>query len=853
MRYCQAYPFSIVPPLDRFKLASRKASPAYTERTIYRPLVLLAPAITLGVITDAVFNFSMVVWLVAFVILIACWGLLWCQQRERIASGTLLFAVLVLGGMLHHVHWNLYRSTELSRGLSADKQPVALQGMVLDYPRFLPARPPGSAFEFEQPNQWKVPFRIRQIRNGATWEAASGDTEIYVSGDELDVRPGQSILVFAQATCSEGALNPGEFDFANWARANRRRTFLRSGFPECLKSTGMTPQRSPWDPIRLSRQYVSRVLVAAIPPGLDGLAETIFLGRRERLADETDEAFRQTGTVHLLALSGLHLGILAIFAYWLLRFLPGPVWLPAVCLLLMTVAYVVLVDARPPIVRASILVGAFCVGMILYRRHMFWNSLAAAWILVICWSPTEIFQAGTQLSFIAVASLAWLSGFQAMIKKPDPLKDLIEQTRPWPVKCWRRVVRGFGSMFVASLIVWLVTLPLVLFHFHAASPWTIVLSPILIIPMSIALAGTLMLLVASLAMPMLTPYISWVVSVPLWGMQETVTWTQQHAGFTLWSAGPPAWWVIGFYAVAATVGWLMITHRVPVRWSTAVVAAWLTVGFVWGTTQAIESNTRDDLVCTFVSVGHGTCVLVELPEGRNLLYDCGRLGSPKRACESLSAVLWSKGIQHLDAVIISHDDADHYNGLPEVLERFSVGAVYCSELMEKIPSDLVSSLLDDIRRRGIPLRSLSAGRSLSAHPDVEVTILHPTRKGVLGRDNANSLVLLIEYQGRRILLPGDLESPGTESVIVERPIDCDVVMAPHHGSRHSHADSFYQWCQPEWIVVSSGSRDILGPVIAKPGEPVWLNTAASGRIEIRLSADGGPPKVTSWRESHRRR
>jgi len=828
-------------------LAARQTPQATSERTIYRPLVLLAPAITLGVIADAAFDFSLSTWLVAFAGLWLLWAMLWCQGREHFASVCLLLTVAVFGGGMHHGHWNLYRSTELSRGLSADKQPVALQGTVSDYPRFLPARPPRSAFEFELPNQWKVPFRIHHVRSGSDWQAASGETEVYVSGDEIHVHPGQSIVVFAQATCAEEALNPGEFDFANWARGNRQRTLLRSGYPECLQPIDAPTRWSPGDWIREARHDVSDKLAASIPPGLEGLAETIFLGRRERLADATDEAFRQTGTVHLLALSGLHLAILAMAAYGLLRFLPGPAWLPAACLLVLTLSYVVLVDARPPIVRASILVVSFCVAMILFRRSMFWNTLAGAWILVVCWRPAEIFQAGTQLSFVAVASLAWLSGYVAVVKKVDPLQNLIDVTRPWPVKTWRLVLRWFGGMFVASLVVWLVTLPLVLFHFHAASPWTIVLSPILILPMGVALAGTLLLLATSVAFPIATPWVSLLVSWPLWGMQEVVSLTQQHVGLTFWSAGPPGWWVIGFYLIAATTAWWMVTRRLSLSRGAAVVGVWVTVGFLWGTAHMVESSTRDDLRCTFVSVGHGTCALVELPEGRNLLYDCGRLGSPKRACQSLSAVLWNKGISHLDAVIISHDDADHYNGLGEVLERFSVGAVYCSDLMEKIPSDLGASLLEDVRRRKIPLRTLSAGRSLNAHPDVGLTILHPTRKGVLGRDNANSLVLLIEYQQRRILLPGDLESPGTEAVINEQPIDCDVVMAPHHGSRHSQADTFYQWCQPEWIIVSSGSRDILGPADARPGDPVWLNTAASGMIEVRLSAHGHPPEVTSWR------
>lgn len=823
------------------------------ERVLYRPLLGVAVGLSAGVGADAFFDLPLAAWFVGFWLLLASWLALWQRRRERWSGLLLILATLGLGGMWHHVYWNLYPASELSLALKAEKQPIALEGVVADYPRFVPAQPVTSPYEFELPNQWKVPFRITHVRNGTRWETASGLTEVFVAADQLAIEPGESIRLFAQANRPQPALNEGEFDFAAWSRGRRRRIFLRAGFAECLVPTGEPRAWTAWQLVQSARQWVGTTLAAAVPPQQQGLAETIFLGRRERLEDSTDDAFKQTGTVHLLALSGLHLGILALLAHQALRWIPAPVWFPGLALLLLTLGYVLLVDARPPIIRAAILVGMVCAGIILYRRHDFWNALTLAWIGVVFYNPVELFQAGTQLSFVAVATLAWLAGVQQQLRTTDPLTKLIAQTRPWPIKLQRSLVRWIGVAVLASFVVWLVTLPLVLYHFHQASPWTILLSPILSLIMMFALLGILLLLPVAMLAPAAATNISPWATLPLDGLQQIVTLTQQHAGFTYWSPGPALWWVIGFYAVGAALATLLICRRMPMRWGVAGLGIWLVIGFGYGIVQAERARLRDDLVCTFVSVGHGTCVLVELPGGQNLLYDCGRLGSPRRAAESLSAVLWQKGIGHLDGVIVSHDDADHYNGLPAILDRFSVGTVYCWEFVQRDPSPLIAKLLEDIHRRGIPVGTLSAGKHLRTGAEVQLVVLHPTRRGVLGRDNANSIVLLLEYAGRRILLPGDLESPGTDAVIAEQPLDCDVVMAPHHGSRHSSPADFYAWCQPEWIVVSSGNAEIEVSADrqdgGEKGGEKWLCTAAHGLVEVRLTSDGGPPAVIPVRDT----
>ena len=120
--------------------------------------------------------------------------------------------------------------------------------------------------------------------------------------------------------------------------------------------------------------------------------------------------------------------------------------------------------------------------------------------------------------------------------------------------------------------------------------------------------------------------------------------------------------------------------------------------------------------------------------------------------------------------------------------------------------------------------------------DANVTfeVHHPSREGLMARDNANSLLLAVEFAGRRILLPGDLESPGIEQVIADPPLDCDVLLAPHHGSPLSDPPGFAAWCTPEWVVFSGGDRDrtTLSQHSYQRAGAVVRHTAASGAVSF---------------------
>ncbi|QDU31793.1 ComEC family competence protein [Anatilimnocola aggregata] len=273
----------------------------------------------------------------------------------------------------------------------------------------------------------------------------------------------------------------------------------------------------------------------------------------------------------------------------------------------------------------------------------------------------------------------------------------------------------------------------------------------------------------------------------LWAIEYCIAQGQRPWGNHVWSPPPPWWWVAVFYTVF--LAWAFLPQWKSRRfWGMTLLISWFAAGLFLSTSPLpnLGTNEQAGLRCTFVAVGHGTSVLVETSDGRNLLYDAGKLGSPVGAARPISALLWSRGITRLDSIVISHADADHFNAVPDLLQRYQVGEILVSPFMfERLDQPAVRTLKDVIDKSQVPVRTITSSDRLQLGDDVDVEILHPTPQGVIGSDNAHSLVVLLQYAGRKVLLPGDLESPGLDHVLAELPIDCDIVMTPHHGSKRS--------------------------------------------------------------------
>jgi competence protein ComEC len=208
------------------------------------------------------------------------------------------------------------------------------------------------------------------------------------------------------------------------------------------------------------------------------------------------------------------------------------------------------------------------------------------------------------------------------------------------------------------------------------------------------------------------------------------------------------------------------------RWALLAGLAWLCVGLA----GAWLRPTSNELRCTFLAVGHGGCTVLELPDGRTLLYDVGTISGPDVARRQVAPYLWHRGIRRIDEIFLSHADTDHFNGVRDLLQRFAVGQISCTPTFAAKKNCPVSETLKAIRRHGVPLRIVRAGDILSAG-GVTIHVLHPPRRGPDGKENFRSLVLLVEHAGHRILLTGDLEGPGMKRVQGLPPPRADVLVS----------------------------------------------------------------------------
>lgn len=809
-----------------------------------QPLVYVAAAMATGIVTDRYVPLPFGIWLAVAVGALATWFVLTRRIAwfVRVATVGLLLTVAACGGLRHHLHWRLFAANEIGRFAREQPQPVCLEAVARTTPRRRPAPPPDPLRSIAQSPHTVLRVEVCAIRDGGEWRTADGLATMTVDGTLLGVQAGDRLRLVGLLQAPPPPGNPGEFDFARYRRGDRELAAIRVDHPDCVQVVETAAAFSPGRGLGKLRQAGDRLLWGTLSHDRAGLASAVLLGAREQLDDELEDQFLVTGTVHILSISGLHVGILAYVLFKLLRtgLLPRGPALAAVALC--TLGYTLLTDAEPPAVRATVLVGAVCAATYFGRAALGLNSLALAAIVVLAINPADLFRTGTQLSFLSVAALIAVGRWWQERPQEDALTRLIRVTRPIPVRAARAVSGWVAALALAGAMIWVVTSPLVVHQFSVVSLSGLVLNIVLWMPVLVAMVTGFGILALGWLVPPLGTLFGAVCDFNLGIIEWSIDAASRLPVGHTWMAGPPVGWLCVYYAVLA------VPFFAP-RWishgrSLLLAGAWVGASVVYSAVGPTAPDERE-LVCGFVSVGHGSAVVLELPDGQVWLYDAGRLGSPRAGARSIEAYLRSRRISQIDAVILSHADIDHYNALPELLDKFSVETIYVSSLMFRVETPPLAVLREAIADSGAPLKLLESGDELVAG-DCLAKVLHPPEEGVGGNDNAQSIVLSVEHEGRRLLLTGDLESEGIRRMLEAPPVDCDVLMAPHHGSARSEPAAMVNWSTPEWAIISSGqgglqSNNQYEPLLG----PRAISTAEAGAVRVRLSSER--VEVRAWR------
>ena len=781
-----------------------------------RPLVVIAVATLVGAVAGpciacawpegSAYSATLVCWFAAAAAF-GAWGWLLRVDRSAAATAALLVAIGCTAAGWAIARERLFRSDDIAWGLSEVPAPLMIEGVVVESPRPL-TPPPSSApggLAIEPSSECVV--AITKIRRGGSWKPASGRAAVIVVGEPPAVLAGTQVRVVGRGLRPGHALNPGEFDFRERAQARRCLSIVRCQSRECVQ---MLRPPSGWSPVAWL-DCIQAAGVASLDRHVgdrSGLAAALLLGSREALPADDAQEFMVTGTIHVLSISGLHVGILAIGLFRILRTCAVRRSWALGCVAACTGLYMLLVGAETPVVRATLLVWLSCLGAALGRRSPALTALAAAAIIVVVWHPPEVFRVGTQLSFLSTAVLVGAAALTpSLASSEDPIERLIEGSRGPLERRLRRWMKQAVGVVLVGAAIWVVTAPIVALRFHVVSPVGLVLNPLIapLVPLAMAW-GFLCLLVA--------PVSTAAAGLCGAGCNATlalVEWIVGRAaalpGGHVWVAGPAAWWVLGAYAWCLALLVALPRERLvrPATWAVGTIA-WLGVGVAAATAGALASPAVAALEVTVAALGHGCGVVVRSPTGRVLVYDAGRLGAPSAAQRGMSAILWNGGISRIDTLVISHADTDHFNAVPGLLERFSVGEVVVSEAFLTSDAPAVRELLQRVHERHIPVRRAVAGDDIACDPFCRVRVLF--QDTACADDNGTSLVLAVDAAGRRVLLPGDLEGDALGRFVAADPDACDMLLAPHHGSATSLPPDIARATGPDWVVVSGpgGSR-----------------------------------------------
>ena len=801
-----------------------------------QPLIGVLMATSAGIVVDHYATIPMFVWLLSAILSCVAWW--WWRKRSRhfFAALMLLIATASAGGAWHHRWWSLFAADNVGHVATVEPQPVAMEGIARSGPRRMPAPARNPLRAIETGDRTRLDLQVTRLRDRGAWREASGNATLVVNGHLFDMFAGDHVRVFGQLVAPSPARNPGEFDYADFCRGNRVLSLVRCDSPQCVEVIGRGGWWRPGRWIDRLRAAGEGTLWRFISPQNAGLAAAMFLGLREELDPEQMDAFKETGTVHLLVISGLNVGILAACVLLALR--TG--WLSnrAALLLLaaVTVSYALITDAQPPVVRATVLVLVFCGAQLLGRRGMAFNTLAAAALVVLLLNPVELFRTGTQLSFLAVGALIAIG--QTQLTSPASTTDaLIERSLSAQTRLVYLLLRLLGKAVLVSFVVWVVVQPLVAARFNLITPSAILLGPLLAIPVAIAMAMGFAVMAFGWLVPPLGAICGFICDRALSLMVVTVEAARDAPGGKFWTTGPGDWWLAGFYAMLVAWAGMPCVRQIRRRWLASIASGWLLLGLA---TACLPSADRGSLHAAFLSVGHGLAVVIELPDCKTIVYDAGCMAAPELAARTISNYLFTRGISRIDLLVISHADADHYNAIPHLLTKFRVREVCCAEQMFRDGTEPLILLRNALAEAVPKVRKLQSGDSIFAGKPYRMEVLHPPSAGVAGSDNAASMVIKISFAGQTMLLTGDLESPGLEMVMARAVVPVDVLLAPHHGSKNSDPPGFARWAAARHVVVSGSFSD--GPPAVRSayeaeGATVY-HTAECGAVEVNLSSEG---------------
>ena len=682
----------------------------------------------------------------------------------------------------------------------------------------------------------------------------------YIEADEHMTEPGLGSMIAVEGKVSyfKEARNPGEFDARSYYRI--------LGVDYRLYDAKVLQESSDYSVYQETlygiRCYFEGIYDLVLPAKTASVMKAMVLGNKAGLDQDSKQLFQKSGIAHVFAISGLHITLLGMGLYKLLRKMQLP-RLISLCLPIgMMIAYGDMVGMSSSAYRAVFMFIMRMLARVFGRTYDALTSLAMAAVLILIEQPLYLYHTGFLLSFGAILGVGCLSEI-IRVDRIDEAKRSMKS----------RLVYKIKSALCGSLCIFLVQFPIMLCAYYEFPVYSFLLNLIIIPAMTFVMAaGILCLVFGSL------PFMAGLVAAKLAGLVcqlllsgfEWLCTASLKLPFADWIVGRPDGWRICVYfaLILLLYGMNRYVRNLSKRSASGKTGA--DKGLPFGLKAVIivvavllVSNAPvDGAAVTFLDVGQGDCIWVESAKGEHFLVDGGSTSQEKVGTYTIVPYLKCMGVSRLDAVFLTHLDRDHISGVMEMLEEETgivIGRVCISNA---VPEDeAYERLVELCQAREVPIYRLKAGDSISAY-NMEFEVLHPSDGYQAASRNACSLVMKLSIKDSKdgdsfaALLTGDVEADGEYAVADElaksmEDAGIDLYKAAHHGSRSSNTEELINEAKPHFAIISCGEDNSYGHPHAEAlknfqnvGSRI-LMTKDTGAIMIKIK--DGEYTIDTWR------
>ncbi|NMA67194.1 MAG: DNA internalization-related competence protein ComEC/Rec2 [Clostridiaceae bacterium] len=738
-----------------------------------RPLMISAIALIWGILLCDT-NISQTWGIILLLLSLVCFILLYRPLRKTHSRFLLLAIPFLLAGYTMHSFNKAYYQDLF---LPFTEKEVTIKGRIIDEPVLKKGR---VRFTLKPDSIDSVPSKKGLIQ-----------VSVYATRSVNKLDYGSLLEISGQIKVPQGKRNIGGFDYQKYLASRGISGVLNISEKSLMVLDG---KETFW--LKSAgykfRKLILKGLEQCLPSDEASVLSGMIIGYTSEMPDEMEESFRKIGLSHILVVSGANLAFVIIPLIWFLKRIGfSPRCASAITIPFM-ILFVLATGMEISVLRAAVMAGIMLIGQVFWRKSDVYCSLAVASIIILFINTYMLFDLGFILSFSATLSLTI---FYNTILKQIP--ELIPKT----------VRDTFSGTISAQLGV----IPIIAYNFNTVSIAS-VFSNILVVPITglLTVLGILISIIGNVLLPfgrIIGSFTAIIIRILLFMTKglSSLSWAE------IWIATPPLFLVILYYLFLM---YLMFCHpKLPQNIARPLMSGVLI--FI-GTTIILANTPSRSLRLYFADVGHGDCILIRSPKGKNIIIDGG--GSTNDGESSYTGekivvpLIYDLKMHKIDLMIATHGHADHINGLKSVMERVPVKNLVVSDTHD----DGMKELIELARNKGTFVKRVKEDDIIFSEENLSMTVIYPLEEeykmtGVKAAGtNEMSLVVRLDYDEFSALFTGDIGF-NTEELIINDGVvvECDLLKVAHHGSKYSTSDNFLNHANPVLAVISSG-KNIYG-------------------------------------------